>query len=94
MSPSLFRLANGSLGMIYLRKMIMPDTGVTCMPVFVSSDNEGETWSEPFRPFAIPDGRCGVWNGLYLAGDTLFAMTSANFPQTGIYIRSAQWQEP
>ena len=67
--------------------------GVSVMEVIVSRDM-GETWSEPFRPFAIPDGRCGVWNGLYLAGDTLFAMTSANFPQTGIYIRSAHWQEP
>ena len=62
--------------------------GVSAMEVIVSCDL-GETWSEPFRPFVIPDGKCGVWNGLYLAGDTLFAMTSANFPSPGVYIRRA-----
>lgn len=61
MSPSLFRLANGSLGMLYLRKRIMPDTGITCMPVFVSSDNEGETWSEPVH-CQIPEGYYCVIN--------------------------------
>ena len=45
MSPSLIRLADGDLGMVYLRKFVMPDTGITCMPVFVSSKYEGETWS-------------------------------------------------
>ena len=54
MSPSLIRLADGDLGMIYLRKFVMPDTGITCMPVFVSSADEGVTWSEPVH-CQIPD---------------------------------------
>ena len=61
MSPSLIRLANGDLGMIYLRKFVMPDTGITCMPVFVSSGDEGESWSEPVH-CQIPDGYYCVIN--------------------------------
>jgi hypothetical protein len=61
MSPSLIRLANGDLGMIYLRKFVMPDTGITCMPVFVSSSDEGKSWSEPIH-CQIPDGYYCVIN--------------------------------
>lgn len=57
MSPTLLRLANGDLGMVYLRKEVMPDTGVTCMPVFVSSADGGKTWSERVD--------CGVSEGYY-----------------------------
>lgn len=46
MSPSLIRLPNGDMGILYNRKEKMPDQGVTCMPVFRSSSDEGETWSD------------------------------------------------
>ena len=57
MSPTVIRLANGELGMVYLRKEVMPDTGVTCMPVFIYSADEGKTWSERVG--------CGVTEGYY-----------------------------
>ena len=46
MSPSLIRLANGKLGMVYLRKEVIADGMVTCMPIFSESDDEGQTWSD------------------------------------------------
>ena len=42
MSASLLRMANGDLGIIYLRKQIMPDTGIICMPVFRRSTHRVE----------------------------------------------------
>ena len=45
MSPSLIRMKNGEIGMIYLRKEVMPDNGITCMPVIVRSSDEGKTWT-------------------------------------------------
>lgn len=57
MSPSLIRLANGELGMVYLRKFKMPDNGIICMPQFISSADEGKTWSTPVG--------CGLSDGYY-----------------------------
>ncbi len=63
MSPSLLRLADGGLGMIYLRKDVQEDRGVSCMPVFQRSDDEGETWSEPVN-CGLPLGYyCGINDG-------------------------------
>lgn len=59
MSPSLFRIADGTLGMVYLRKDVHEDNGVTCMPLFVRSTDEGESWSEPVV--------CGLPEGYYCA---------------------------
>lgn len=42
MSVSLLRMANGDLGMFFLRK-----TGVDCTANLVRSADEGETWSKP-----------------------------------------------
>ena len=46
MSPSLFRMKNGRMGMIYLRKMMRSDGTITCMPIFRSSADEGKNWSD------------------------------------------------
>ncbi|MBE6597460.1 MAG: exo-alpha-sialidase [Ruminococcaceae bacterium] len=65
MSPSLLRLPDGNLGMIFLRKSANPAgltfDGITmvCMPMFCSSRDEGESWSEPVV--------CGVEDGYYCA---------------------------
>lgn len=59
------------------------------MKVIVSTDL-GKTWSKPFAPFYTPDGYCAIWNGMYYADDTLCALTSANFPMGGIYLRRAK----
>ncbi len=65
MSPSLLRLPDGNLGMIFLRKSTNP-TGFTidgitmiCMPMFCFSEDEGKTWSKPIV--------CGVEDGYYCA---------------------------
>ena len=64
MSPSLFRMRNGTLGMIYLRKERKfpadsqnSEFGIICMPLFRFSADEGKTWSEPID--------CGVEDGYY-----------------------------
>lgn len=46
MSPSLFRLKNGRLGIVYLRKAEIEKNAITCMPVFRFSEDEGKTWSK------------------------------------------------
>ena len=62
--------------------------GVSTMKVIASSDL-GETWSAPFTPFPVPDGKSAIWNGMYWANDQLWALTSANYPRGGIYARTA-----
>ena len=62
--------------------------GVCTMKVITSTDL-GKTWSEPFEPFPVPDGKSAIWNGMYWANDQLYALTSANYPQGGIYARIA-----
>lgn len=47
MSPSLFNMADGRLGMVYLRKFERPDGALTCMPMFVSSEDNAQTWTAP-----------------------------------------------
>ena len=46
MSASLIRLANGDIGVLYLRKS-MKDKKLLCMPYFVRSSDEGKTFSDP-----------------------------------------------
>ena len=47
MAPNLFRLPNGDLGMVYLRKKYENNgTEITCMPMFCCSADEGKTWSK------------------------------------------------
>jgi len=63
MSPALVEMKDGRTGIFYLRKEIMPDGGLTCMPCFCVSDDGGETWSEQCR-CPIPDGYyCGINDG-------------------------------
>lgn len=60
-----------------------------CTMKIITSKDLGKTWSEPFAPFYTPDGYCAVWNGMYFMDDTLYALTSANYPMGGIYLRRA-----
>lgn len=62
--------------------------GVCTMKVITSADL-GKTWSEPFEPFPVPDGKSAIWNGMYWANDQLYALTSTNHPKGGIYARIA-----
>ncbi len=66
MSPSLFRMKSGELGMVYLRKECKygspsepSENGIVCMPMFIFSADEGKSWSEPIV--------CGVEDGYYCA---------------------------
>ena len=61
MSPSIFRMANGQLGMVYLRKEKVGADGVACMPVFRRSSDEGKTWSD-YVFCGVPDGYYCVIN--------------------------------
>lgn len=61
MSVSLFRMKNDQLGMVYLRKELMSDGGIACMPVFRSSADEGKTWSD-LVACGVPDGYYCVIN--------------------------------
>ena len=47
MSPSIFRMKNGELGIVYLRKTKDDVGGIYCMPVFSYSADEGRSWSTP-----------------------------------------------
>lgn len=46
MSPSLFRMKDGRLGLVYLRKTEPEQNAIICMPMFRSSSDDGKTWSE------------------------------------------------
>lgn len=64
MSPSLFRLPDGDLGMVLDRKVVVD--GVTCcMPVFVRSADEGKSWA-PFYQLPIELGYYGIVNDCVL----------------------------
>jgi len=69
MSPSLLRLPDGGLGMIYARKDVQEDGGVSCMPVFVRSDDEGESFSDGIL-CGMPLGYyCGINDGALVTKD-------------------------
>lgn len=69
MSPALVRMPNGQLGLFYLRKQIMEDEGIVCMPCFRRSADEGKTWSEQII-CPIPDGYyCGINDGAVVTRD-------------------------
>lgn len=55
MSLSTLRLADGRIGMSYLHKQALKD----CRPRFVTSSNEGKTWSRPVE--VIPDKDVGYY---------------------------------
>lgn len=62
MSVSLLRLADGALGMAYLRKSYTADKRLLCMPMFVRSEDEGKSWSKPV--VTMPEGYyCGINGG-------------------------------
>ena len=70
MSTSLLRMANGDLGMIFLRKEnkvgkeIGHYTDFSCMPMFTRSADEGKTWSEPVVMGVAEGYYCGINDGV------------------------------
>ena len=51
MCPSLIRMNNGDVGMLYLKK---ESKGINAVPWFVRSSDEGKTFSEPIRCIEDP----------------------------------------
>lgn len=77
MSPSLITVPDGTVGLFYLRKQMMPDNGIVCMPCFRKSADCGETWSDECR-CPIPDGYyCGINDGAIVtrSGRILYPMS-------------------
>lgn len=84
MSASLLRMANGDLGMIFLRKENTAKkemdhyTDFLCMPMFVRSADEGKSWSKPIV-LGVGDGYyCGINDGVIVqkSGRILMPMSS------------------
>jgi len=83
MSPSLVRLPDGGLGMIYLRKSLSGIDGdvftrIHCMPMFCRSEDEGQSWSEAVICGVAPGYYCAINDGACVtaAGRILSPMAS------------------
>ncbi len=48
-----------------------------------------EGWGEWQDTFQTPDGKNSFWNSIAISGNTLFALTSTNYPSNSVYIRRA-----
>ena len=69
MSPSLLRLPDGALGLIFLLKTVEEDGGISCMPMFSRSEDGGETFSAPIS-CGMPLGYyCGINDGVLVTRD-------------------------
>lgn len=71
MSPSLFRLPNGDLGLVYLAKELLAGTEacVVCLPLFRRSSDEGKTWCTPTYCAADPGYYCAINDGVCVTRD-------------------------
>ena len=69
MSPSLLRLPNGDIGMVFLRKeekdtgLSLGNTKYVCMPVFAYSKDEGKTWSDYSYCVEVDGYYCAINDG-------------------------------
>jgi hypothetical protein len=91
-APYILTLPDGRYALSFQTDDDANKTGDTAsyMKVMFSQDTTGESWTEPFVPFLIPETACANWNALFLKGDTLYAATSTNYPRSGLYLRSAK----
>ncbi len=93
MSPSLVTLADGTVGIFYLRKQFMEDGGLTCMPCFRRSTDNAETWSEECR-CPIPAGYyCGINDGAIVtrAGRLLWPIS---YHGERYFVNGGGWTKP
>ena len=92
MSPSLLRLPNGELGMIFLRKEVnelgaqVNEVRILCMPVFVRSSDEGKTWSRPVECMSRPGYYCGINDGVLLQRSGRIMMPVSTYPDGTVVI--------
>jgi hypothetical protein len=90
-APYIVSLPDGRLVLSFQTDEDAKEAGdsFSIMKIIVSADKTGDVWQEPFIPFDIPDKYCAVWNGLYVNNGYLYAVTSANYPHSGIFLRRA-----
>lgn len=69
MSVSLFRMADGKVGAIYLRKDRKPNGDIICMPLFVSSSDECKSFSEPSALGLLDGYYCVINDGVTVQRD-------------------------
>ena len=95
MSPSLLRLPDGDLGMLFLRKE-KKETGIdfdgekfVCMPAFCRSSDEGKSWSD-YTICTDRDGYyCGINDGILLQRSGRILMPMSSEPEDEIYIAAS-----
>lgn len=95
MSPSLLRLPDGALGILYLKKMVEEDGGISCMPMFSRSEDEGEHFS-PSVSCGMPLGYyCGINDGVLVTkgGRILMPMSYHGERHDGLrQMKVSKWQ--
>ena len=96
MSVSLIRLPSGELGMFFLRKAILSSVAssngeeVLCMPVFCTSVDEGESWSDPVFCIERLGYYCGINDGILLQRNGRLVMAMSSDPEAVIYIVASE----
>ena len=81
MSVSLLRMANGDLGMIFLRKAITQPDGLVCMPMFTRSADEGKSWSRPIVMGVDTGYYCGINDGVAVQKNGRILMPMSSHPK-------------
>lgn len=85
MSTSLITLPNGKLAMAYLRKDTLEDGKISCMPIFVTSDDDGKTWSDPINIESRLGYYCGINDSLEFSPDGKKLYYTASY--SGLYVK-------
>lgn len=80
MSPSLFRLADGTLGMVFLRKSVNMGK-LLCMPMFTKSSDEGKTWSKLISCFEEEAYYCVVNDSVTVTSDGEILVPAAYYSE-------------
>lgn len=79
MSPSLLRLPNGNLGIVYLKKTKNAEGKLICMPEFRASHDEGKTFSEPVSCFSHRGYYCAVNDSVIVTGSGRIILAASAF---------------
>ena len=88
MSPTLLRLPDGALGIIYLRKSKNEAGKILCMPEFRTSHDEGMSWSEPTSCISRAGYYCGVNDSAIVTQKGRILLAAAAFNAvTGFAVR-------
>jgi hypothetical protein len=95
-APYVVKLGDGRLMASFQTDDSSTNTGdsYSSMRTMISSDN-GATWGYLYNVFPVSDTKFSNWNSLMAVDTTrVMAVTSANFPSTGIYLRTGNAGTP